>query len=83
MNLHLVYMLSKQHVDRTSIISLLFCFVLSAYKEEYVVLCTVWCACVCVCGGGGGGGPESSIYIVEVECDTGGYTYFLLLLLPE
>ena len=23
------------------------------------------------------------IYIVEVECDTGGYTYFLLLLLPE
>ena len=52
-NLHLVYMLSKQHVDRTSIIFLLFCFVLSAYKEEY---CTVWSACVCVCGGGGGGG---------------------------
>ena len=55
MNLHLVYMLSKQHVDRTSIIFRLFCFVLSAYKEEYVA---VWCACVCVCVGGGGGGED-------------------------
>ena len=59
MNLHLVYMLSKQHVDRTSIIFLLFCFVLSATTKStlFYVQCGVH-VCVCVCVGGGGGDPH-------------------------
>ena len=57
-NLHLVYMLSKEHVDRTSIIFLLFSVLYSVHTKKSTLFSVQCGVHVCVCVGGGGGGED-------------------------